>query len=300
MIQIIADQNLRIDKIIASKTELSRAEIKELITYGAVYVDEQQIRKSSFMVKLNAHIKITKLLSKITNVEAQNISLDIVFEDQHLMVINKPSGLVVHPAPGNMSGTLVNALMFHVKTLSNENGLLRPGIVHRIDKDTSGLLIIAKTNEAHRLLAQMLAKHEIKRQYYAITSGYLKTKTTYIAVPIGRSQNDRKKMIVTNINSKAAQTTVELQRVIQRESRYYSFVKCSLKTGRTHQIRVHLAYIKHPVLNDFLYGEEKFDQAYGQFLHAYALQFQHPITKQDLSFTTPLPQRFSDFLDPVA
>ncbi|PAF55548.1 RluA family pseudouridine synthase [Mycoplasmopsis agassizii] len=296
MLKLTASYRERIDKYIAANSNISRNDIQKLIEQGAVTVDQMQVRKSNFLLKEGAQINVTKLLEKIVDIKAEEMALKIVYEDEFLMVIDKPSGLVVHPAPGNMSGTLVNGLVAYAQNLSNENGLLRPGIVHRLDKNTSGLLIVAKTNEAHVALANMLAKREIKRRYYAIVSGLINNQVINIDAPIGRDSKDRKKMQITNINSKSAQTEVHLVEKFAHNKKMYSLVRCHLKTGRTHQIRIHLAYIKHPVLNDEVYGGEIVNPSFGQYLHAYELEFKHPFKEQNLKFNSQLPKEFDEFL----
>ncbi|WP_371246200.1 RluA family pseudouridine synthase [Mycoplasmopsis agassizii] len=296
MLKLTASYRERIDKYIAANSNISRNDIQKLIEQGAVTVDQMQVRKSNFLLKEGAQINVTKLLEKIVDIKAEEMALKIVYEDEFLMVIDKPSGLVVHPAPGNMSGTLVNGLVAYAQNLSNENGLLRPGIVHRLDKNTSGLLIVAKTNEAHVALASMLAKREIKRRYYAIVSGLINNQVINIDAPIGRDPKDRKKMQITNINSKNAQTEVHLVEKFANNKKMYSLVRCHLKTGRTHQIRIHLAYIKHPVLNDEVYGGEIVNPSFGQYLHAYELEFKHPFKEQNLKFNSQLPKEFDEFL----
>ncbi|OYD26454.1 23S rRNA pseudouridine1911/1915/1917 synthase [Mycoplasma testudineum] len=297
MIDLVAKENIRIDKYIADNTHLSRADVKELIKQKAISVDDLIVNNGKFIVKLGANIHISKVLDKQIHVEAQKMDLDVLFEDDYLMIINKPSGLVVHPAPGHSKNTLVNGLLYFAKQLSNENGLLRPGIVHRLDKDTSGLMIVAKTNEAHRLLSTMLSEHLVKRQYLAIVKGWINHQISKINAPIGRSNNDRKKMSVTNINSKEAKTTVKLLKRFKYDNKMFSLVECTLETGRTHQIRVHLNYIEHPVFNDPVYSNAEFNPEFGQYLHAYKLTFTHPFTNKVLEFETKTPQEFQDLID---
>lgn len=216
--------------------------------------------------------------------------LDIRYEDDNLLVLNKPSGLVVHPAPGHLNDTLVNALMYHFKNnLSDTNGLLRLGIVHRIDKDTSGLLIIAKDNETHNELAKMLKNHQIKRTYIAICEGILPNKVTKINLPIQRDAKNRKLMSIHK-DGKSSVTYVHLLKTFYIDNKPYSLVKCELETGRTHQIRVHLAYIKHPVYGDNIYGSHVDD--FNQRLHAYRLSFIHPISKKQVDVYSDIPSEF--------
>lgn len=219
------------------------------------------------------------------------MDLNIVYEDEYLCVINKPSGLIVHPAPGHYDNTLVNGLLYHFKNnLSNENGLLRPGIVHRIDKDTSGLLIIAKTNEVHNILSKNFKNHDISREYIAIVDGILEDKKLKLDLPIGRDVKNRQMMSVTNQNSKHAITNVELLNTFYLDGYPKSLVKCVLETGRTHQIRVHLAYIKNPVYGDPIYGKKVDD--FNQRLHAYKLTFLHPINNKKIVLFAEPPKEF--------
>lgn len=224
----------------------------------------------------------------------QDIPIDIVYEDRYLLVVDKPQGMVVHPAPGNESGTLVNAVLHHCEgRLSSINGVIRPGIVHRIDKDTSGLLVIAKDNAAHEGLSLQFAAHSIDRVYLAVVHGRVKAEQGRIDRPIGRHPVDRKKMCVTEKNARNAATNYE---VLERFSQF-TLVRCRLETGRTHQIRVHMASIGHPVAGDPVYGPAKRVALPGQCLHAAVLGFIHPITGERLSFESPLPGYFSDFLN---
>lgn len=272
MLKIISNYSDRIDKYVANNSEISRNDIKELIENGAVFVNSIKINKPKFVVKEGDEILIERLLDKQIKVEPQNIHLDIVYECDDYLIINKPSGLVVHPAPGHHDNTLVNALMYHFKNnLSDVNGLLRMGVVHRIDKDTSGLLLIAKNNKAHNYFASLLKTHEIKRSYYAIVEGKIVNEELHIELPIGRDTKNRQKYAVSETNSKPAYTIVNVVKYFKMNNKDFSLVKCNLKTGRTHQIRVHLAYIKHPVYGDPIYGHKIDD--FNQRLHAFALDF---------------------------
>ncbi|WP_406602797.1 RluA family pseudouridine synthase [Metamycoplasma sualvi] len=277
----------RIDKYISDHTDISRNDIKDIIKDYGVFVDETvEVRKPNFIVKPNHVIKITKKIVKDDyNLEPQNIPLDIVYEDEHIVVINKPSGMIVHPAPGNYDKSLVNALLYHFKNLSNLNGPIRPGIIHRIDKHTSGLLIVAKTNQAHRYFADLIKKHEVNREYLAIAKGVINN-IIHIDVPIGRNPHDFQKMMVSKINSKNAYTDIY---PIHNFDNKYTLVKCVLKTGRTHQIRVHLKYINHPVLGDDLY--DQYLDEFRQRLHAYKLSFKH-INGKDMEFIADCPKEF--------
>ena len=224
----------------------------------------------------------------------EDIPLDIVYEDDYLMVINKPSGMVVHPANGNYEHTLVNALMYHSNKLSSVNGEFRPGIVHRIDADTSGLLLVAKTDNVHNDLAKQISEKSVTRKYICLVNGVILEDTATIDAPIGRDKNDRKKMCVTGDNSKDAVTNI---RVLERY-KDSTLVECVLETGRTHQIRVHMSYIGHPVVNDPVYGYNKLiDKDFGQMLHAEEIGFIHPITKEYLDFKVDPPKRFMEILE---
>lgn len=277
----------RVDKYVADHSEFSRSDMKKLIEGNAIHVNGVEVRKPNFTVREGHEIVITQIIQKEIRAIPQDIPLNIVYEDADIIVINKPSGMVVHPAPGHHEGTLVNALLYHFKDqLSDLNGQVRPGIVHRIDKDTSGLLVVAKTNEAHRILADELKEHNIKRTYLAWVEGRIENDVTHIKLPIGRDPKNRMKMAVTEENSKEAITHVFSEKVLDDRT----LVRCELETGRTHQIRVHLAYIKHPIIGDPMYGHGKGE--FGQHLHAYKLEFAHPITGEQLSFEAPVPEEF--------
>lgn len=284
----------RIDKIIpVLYTELSRSSAQQLIEDGLVLVNGLVCSKKT-TVKCGDEIEITLPEPTVLSVEAENIPLDIVYEDEHLLVVNKPKGMVVHPAAGNYTGTLVNALMYHCgDSLSGINGVIRPGIVHRIDKDTSGLLVVAKTDTAHRGLAEQIKEHSFTRIYNTVVVGNIKDDSGTIDAPIGRHPKDRKKQAVTDKNSKNAVTHYE---VLERFNGF-TFLKITLETGRTHQIRVHMAYRGNPVAGDMVYGNPK--KTYGlegQCLNASTIGFIHPVTGEYLEFTTELPEYFKDFL----
>ena len=285
----------RIDKFLSVLLEdSSRNAIQKLIENGKVLVNGAIVNKK-YKVSTDDEIKMLPSELKPLDAEPENIPLDIVYEDEHLLVVNKPRGMVVHPAPGNYSGTLVNALLYHCKdSLSGINGILRPGIVHRIDKDTSGLLIVAKTDKAHLGLAEQITEHSFTREYNAVIVGHLKEQEGTINAPIGRNPKDRKKMCVTTTNSKNAVThynTIE-------DYEGYSHISLKLETGRTHQIRVHMAHLGHAVAGDYVYGNDK-KSAYlnGQCLHAIKIGFVHPITQEYLEFTSDLPDYFTEFLN---
>lgn len=281
----------RLDKFLNNHLDISRNHIQSLIKTGAIVVNEQAV-KSNY--KLNVDDVITVALLEVVEpkVEAEKIALDVVYEDDDVLVINKPKGMVVHPALGNYQGTLVNGLLYLGTPLSDVNGQLRPGIVHRIDKDTSGLLLIAKNNAAHRSLSEQLQKKTISRKYYALVHGVIEHDFGVIDAPIGRDVKDRKRMTVCEHNSKAAVTKFK---VLQRFDGY-TLVECSLQTGRTHQIRVHMQYIKHPVVGDETYGYRKTMATQGQLLHAFELCFIQPTTKQEIVVQAPRPAIFEDVL----
>lgn len=284
----------RIDKFLSVLLEdSSRNAIQKLIENGKVLVNGAVVNKK-YKVSTDDEIKMLPSELKPLDAEPENIPLDIVYEDEHLLVVNKPRGMVVHPAPGNYSGTLVNALLYHCKdSLSGINGILRPGIVHRIDKDTSGLLIVAKTDKAHIGLAEQIKEHSFTREYNAVIVGHLKEQQGTVNAPIGRNPKDRKKMCVTMTNSKNAVTHYN----VIEDYEGYSHISLKLETGRTHQIRVHMAHLGHAVAGDYVYGNDK-KSAYlnGQCLHAIKIGFVHPITNEYLEFTSELPDYFTEFL----
>ena len=278
------DKGLRIDSFLANSSDLSRSQIQKLIEEGRVLVNNETT-VSRYKVNPGDFITAEYLEQTPTDIKPKDIALDIVYEDEDLIVINKPKGLVVHPAAGNYDNTLVNALLYHCKELSDINGYYRPGIVHRIDKDTSGLLVCAKNNAAHAALSAQLQDKTCFRKYYAIVNGIIDNNEGIINAPIGRSSKDRQKMEVTDKNSKEAITEFK---VLKRLSST-CLVECELKTGRTHQIRVHMAFIKHPVLNDPKYSKKTIDET-GQYLHAYYLSFIHPKTNERMEFVTDMPE----------
>ena len=286
------DVGKRIDKFLTEETEYTRSKIQKMLEDGYILVNNSKV-KTSYQLKEQDNITIEDY-EETTDILPENIPLDIYYEDDDLIVVNKPSGMVVHPAPGNYTGTLVNALLYHTNNLSTVNTNIRPGIVHRIDADTSGLLLVAKNDKAHNILAEAIQKKEVVREYIALVEGVIKEDTATIDAPIGRDVNNRKKMCVTATNSKEAVTHI---RVLERLSSS-TLIKCKLETGRTHQIRVHLNYIGHPVVNDPVYGNKKLiDEEFGQMLHAEKLGFVHPTTKEYMEFTAPVPKRFSEILE---
>ncbi len=282
----------RIDKFLVENTEYTRSKIQKMIDNDCILVNGKTI-KNSYTLKENDQIEV-KDYEENTDILPENIPLDIYYEDDDLIVVNKPSGMVVHPAPGNYTGTLVNALMYHTTNLSTVNTNIRPGIVHRIDADTSGLLLVAKNDKAHNILAEAIQKKEVVREYVALVEGIIKEDTATIDAPIGRDIHNRKKMCVTGDNSKEAVTHIK---VLERYSDA-TLIRCKLETGRTHQIRVHLSYIGHPVVNDPVYGRRKLiNPKFGQMLHAEKLEFVHPTTKEYMEFTAPVPEEFTKILN---
>lgn len=292
MIKIVVDEaNVRIDKYLASKLDYSREYIGKLIDAKLVLVNGKVI-KASYKINLNEEIIIHDEEFKVEeDILPVKMDLNIVYEDEYLMVLNKPSGLVVHPGNGNYNNTLVNGLMYYTKNLSDVGGEFRPGIVHRIDKDTSGLLLIAKTNEVHEILADDFKNKRIKREYIALLDGVFRQGSATIDAPIGRDKQNREKMAVVEDGKHA----VTHMKVLKRYTEY-TLVSCILETGRTHQIRVHMAYIGYPVHNDPVYAKKE-ATSFGQFLHSYKMNFVHPITKKEMEFTCPLPKYFEEFLD---
>ncbi|WP_326909290.1 RluA family pseudouridine synthase [Sedimentibacter sp. MB31-C6] len=283
----------RIDSYLSSKLQdMSRNSIQKIIEDGNVTVNEKNI-KSNYKIKKNEIIKMIIPEPEILDVKAENIDLDIIYEDEDLVVVNKTQGMVVHPAPGHYTGTLVNGLMFHLKNLSSINGVMRPGIVHRLDKNTSGLMLVAKNDKSHNYLANCLKEHSIYRIYYALVEGNIKEDNGIINAPLGRNEKDRKKRTVTKKNSKEAITNFW---VLKRYGKY-TLVKLKLETGRTHQIRVHMKYIGHPVVGDDVYGckTNKF-KLKGQLLHSKILGFNHPTTKKYMEFDSELPDYFKKVL----
>jgi len=293
-----AESNIRLDKYISLKCPTkSRTFLAKLIDDGEVKVNGKT-SKASFKLSTNDEVEINIPIDKPLEVNAEDIPLDIVYEDQDILIINKPQGLVVHPAPGHYEHTLVNAILNHCTDLSGINGVIRPGIVHRIDKDTSGLICIAKNDEAHHFLSEQLKDHTMNREYYALVKGVIKENHGKIDMPIGRSRADRKKMAVNKENGKDAITFFD---VVERY-KDHTLIKCKLVTGRTHQIRVHMAYINHPVEGDPLYNKRNAHLLTdkGQLLVAYKLNLIHPRTKKEVSFEIPLPQYFLDTISKLS
>ena len=288
---VITDQTGRIDKVLTSlEPEITRSQLKNLINDGHVTVNGQAV-KPKYKVQAGDKISLVKPEPQSLELTPENIPLDIVYEDDDVIVVNKPQGMVVHPAPGHPDHTLVNALLYH-SPLSTINGTFRPGIVHRIDKDTSGLLMVAKNDLAHQSLAEQLRNKTNKREYLALVYGQIKEDEGTIDAPLGRNPQDRKKQAVV----KGGRHAVTHFKVMKRYDNF-TLVKCILETGRTHQIRVHMKYIGHPLVGDPLYGPRKVIGKDGQFLHAALLGFKHPRTGKEMVFEAPLPENFQKMLD---
>lgn len=285
------EEKQRIDKFLVDYLDISRSLIAKMIEDEYILVNDKNT-KCNYVVRDNDIIDIKDGYIKDIDIVPENIYIDIIYEDDNLMIINKLSGMVVHPGNGNVRGTLVNALMYYTNSLSSINGDTRPGIVHRIDKDTSGLMVVAKNNKTHELLSDMLSKHEIKREYIALLKGEFMHDTATIDAPIGRDKLDRKKMAVTPDNSKNAITHLK---VIERYKNY-TLVRLSLETGRTHQIRVHMNYIGYPIYNDPVYTNDKTTE-FGQFLHSTSIEFTHPIEGNLIHFEVDVPNEFKNFID---
>lgn len=293
VINVIDNDGIRIDKYLLDKLDISRNKIQKLINDNNILVNGKSV-KASYIVRVDDLIECDFEYKEKIDILPEDIPLDIVYEDDDLLVVNKPSGMVVHPAVGNYSHTLVNALMYHCNNLSQVNGVIRPGIVHRIDADTSGLLLVAKNDMAHVDLAKQISEKSVKREYITLVDGVIKEDTATIDAPIGRDVKNRKKMCVTADNSKNAITNI---RVIERYKNS-TLITCSLLTGRTHQIRVHMNYIGHSVINDPVYGSKKLiDPLFGQMLHARKIGFVHPRTHEYMEFSCEPPEKFLDILE---
>lgn len=286
----VEKNNIRIDQYLADELSLSRSKIQKLIKEDRILANDKKIN-ASYLVKEGDIVDIDDDLSFEIHIEAEDIPIDVVYEDEYLLIVNKKSGMVVHPAPGNYSGTLVNALMGRFQLSNKDN--IRPGIVHRIDKDTSGLLVVAKNDEVHDKLSEMIKKKEVERKYIALVEGVIPHETGTIVAPIGRDMNNRQKMMITDINSKDAVTHF---RVLKRYTDK-TLIECKLETGRTHQIRVHMNYIHHPIVNDPVYGRSKKATPFGQMLHSKSIRFIHPVTNEEIYFESELPEEFQSYLE---
>ena len=282
-------EGIRIDSYLAERLELSRSKIQKLVKEDKVFVNGKVVN-ASYLVKLGDSIEVDDELDYEIHVDPENIPLNIVYEDDDLLIINKESGMVVHPAPGHYTGTLVNALLYHYPMIQGENH--RPGIVHRLDKDTSGLMIVAKNEWSLEKLSSMISTKDVERKYLAIVDGVIPHDTGEVDAPIGRDVNNRQKMAVTDQNGKEAITHFK---VLERFPNH-TLIECKLDTGRTHQIRVHMAYIGHPVCNDPLYGKGKCTE-FGQMLHSYSIKFNHPRTGKELFYTVDAPLEFQKKLE---
>ncbi len=293
-LELISEKSgIRIDAYLSEKLrDMSRSAVTGLIESGNVLVNGKNVKKN-FKLSSGDEISLEIPDPEPLDAKPQNIPLEIVYEDSHLLVVNKPKGMVVHPAPGNPDGTLVNALLYHCKgSLSGINGVMRPGIVHRIDKDTSGLLMVAKNDSSHNFLAEQIKEHSFLREYEAVVVGNIKNDEGTVSAPIGRHPQKRKQMAVTLKNSKPATTHYE----VVKRYKGFTHLRLKLETGRTHQIRVHMAHIGHPVAGDPLYGGKNAFGLEGQCLHARRLGFIHPETHKNLEFSSDLPPYFKTFL----
>lgn len=288
MIKVEENEKIRIDKYLSEKLDLSRSKIQKLIDNKKVIVNNKFV-SANYKIKMGDLIEVNDDLNYEINIEKENIPLDIVYEDDDLLIVNKESGMVTHPAPGHYTKTLVNALLykFDISTTTD----IRPGIVHRLDKDTSGLMVVAKNEKTHEKLSEMIKNKEVKRHYIALVEGVIQHETGTIDAPIGRDQYDRQKMAVTDINGKDSITHFK----VLKRYKDKTLVECILETGRTHQIRVHMKYINHPVVNDPIYNKKKSDD-FGQMLHSKSIEFIHPITKKEIYFEVEPPKEFMEKL----
>ncbi len=285
------DFNTRIDVYLAKKLDISRSKIQKLIKNGKILVNDKEVN-NNYIVNIDDIIDVNDELDFEIHVKPQDIPVDIVFENDDLLVINKPSGMVTHPAPGNYENTLVNALLGKY-SLSNDK--IRPGIVHRLDKDTSGLMLVAKNDVTHDKLAEMIKERKVKRTYLALVTGIINHETGTIDAPIGRDMKYREKMMVTDVNSKNAVTHFKVLKRLKK----HTLIECHLDTGRTHQIRVHMNYIGYPIVNDPLYGKEIIDKAFGQLLHSTKIKFNNPRDNEELFFEVDAPKRFYEIMEEV-
>ena len=288
-----AQNGLRFDKLcVEILPELSRTRIQELIANGFITINDLEV-KANTKVKINDIISAEWPEDEELKVEAEEMDLDVLYEDSDLIVVNKPKGMVVHPGAGNPNHTLVNGLLAHCKDLSGINGVLRPGIVHRIDKDTSGCLVVAKNDLAHQNLSEQLAKRTLKRTYIALVHGVIQHNVGTIEAPIGRDKSDRQKMTVTSMNARPALTHFK----VMKRYEAYTLVECQLDTGRTHQIRVHFQYINFPIVGDPKYSIKKTLETQGQCLHAQRIEFIHPRTQEVMQFEAEMPEVFKQVLE---
>ena len=292
MKKLIAEEsNIRLDIYLANKLDISRSKVQKLMKQEKIKVNNNVVN-NSYLIEENDEIIVDDELDFTIHVKAQDIPLDIVYENDDLLIINKPSGMVVHPAPGNFKNTLVNALLGKYELSNNDT---RPGIVHRLDKDTSGLMLVAKNDETHEKLSEMIKNKDVKRTYLALVSGVINHETGTIDAPIGRDSKYREKMMVTDINSKNAITHFK---VLER-FKHHTLIECYLETGRTHQIRVHMSYIGYPIVNDPLYGKEIIDKEFGQLLHSRKIALHNPRDDKYLEFEVDAPERFYEIMKEV-
>ena len=288
-----AQNGLRFDKLcVEILPDLSRTRIQDLIANGFITINDLEV-KANTKVKINDIISAEWPEDEELKVEAEEMDLDVLYEDSDLIVVNKPKGMVVHPGAGNPNHTLVNGLLAHCKDLSGINGVLRPGIVHRIDKDTSGCLVVAKNDLAHQNLSEQLAKRTLKRTYIALVHGVIQHNVGTIEAPIGRDKSDRQKMTVTSMNARPALTHFK----VLKRYEAYTLVECQLDTGRTHQIRVHFQYINFPIVGDPKYSIKKTLETQGQCLHAQRIEFIHPRTHEVMQFEAEMPEVFKQVLE---
>ena len=287
----VEENNIRLDTYIANKLDISRSKVQKLIKQEKVLVNNK-LENNSYLVSLGDVITIDDELDFEIHLKAQDIPIDIIYENDDLLIINKPSGMVVHPAPGNTENTLVNALLGKYNLSNND---IRPGIVHRLDKDTSGLMVVAKNDWAHDKLSSIISKKEVKRTYLALVSGVINHETGTIDAPIGRDAKDREKMMVTDINAKDAITHFKVLKRFKK----HTLIECYLETGRTHQIRVHMAYIGYPIVNDYVYGNEIIDKEFGQLLHSKKIEFNNPRDNKHIVFEQDAPEKFYQIMNEV-
>ncbi len=286
----VEKSNERLDKYLTSILDMSRSKVQKLIKDGCVLLNDK-VLNNNYIVSEGEELEIIEKEKEIEEIPSFDMEIDIPYEDEYLLVVNKPSGLVVHPAPGHPNDTLVNVLSKRMK-LSN-NDPLRPGIVHRIDKDTSGLMLVAKDDKTHDALSLMIKDHKVERTYYALVEGVINHDTGTIDAPIGRDERNRQKMAITDKNSKEAITNFKVLKRFNNKT----LVECKLETGRTHQIRLHFSYINHPVVGDPVYGRKNSSDEFGQYLHSKSIKFIHPVTKKEIFIDSDLPKEFKDKLE---
>ena len=288
---VVEEEKLRIDTFLANKLDISRSKVQKLIKENKILVNGKSTT-NNYLTVIGDIIDVNDELDFSIHLKAQDIDIDVVYENDDLLIINKPSGMVVHPAPGNYENTLVNALLGKYQ-LSTD--ICRPGIVHRLDKDTSGLMLVAKNDYAHDVLSKMIQNKDVKRTYLALVNGVINHETGTIDAPIGRDTRYREKMMVTDVNSKEAITHFK---VLKRFNKH-TLIECNLETGRTHQIRVHMAYIGYPIVNDPLYGKEIIDKEFGQLLHSTRIEFDNPRDGKHIVESVSEPKRFDEIMEEV-